>query len=357
MDGDDEWPISLPIGRPEPRAVENDLDGVKQHLEAWRRVRIGTVRRNSANYRSAAEPVEYPSHWELRNPDEWVGACGDREVRQEWAKVEQLLAHAAPIFHEVLIRRRSLWRGRETAEVIKAAELALEIEPGCAEGRPLRMLSLAEIDTKFLERNSSLVTMLLDVRFDGEVSGMGLHRFLDAATEQEHWLLVADLDGGLLPFRRQRVPSSDLRESPLPGKRLIIVENEKSLAQLPKAPQTIAVLGAGFDLGWTEAGWLRGRDVAYWGDIDTWGLEFLGRARSAIPEITPLLMTSDVFDAYEEHAVPEPAHASSEAPSGLSSSERLLYERILCEGRGRLEQEFLPVSLVGQVVSSWVEGE
>ena len=90
----------------------------------------------------------------------------------------------------------------------------------------MRTLSLEGVDTKFFERNARLVTTLLDARYDGEVSQIGLETFLGAVTEGDHWLLVMDLDGTLLPFQKQRVRSSELRDIALPGERLLIVENE-----------------------------------------------------------------------------------------------------------------------------------
>jgi len=353
LSGSQKWPISLPIGRPKPSLLERDLDAVLRHISKWRDIRVGKVVWESSSFRAAAEPIQYPAHWELRDAGEWVAACGDRDVRGEWTRLEALIEKTQPIFHRTLVRRPALWRSRSDTEVAQAAQLAFELEPGCAGGRPLRTISLAGIDTKFFERNKTLITALLDARHDGEAGRLGLHCFLDAASEGENWLLVVDLDGGLLPFRRQRVSSTELGGMRPPGRRLIIVENESSLDQLPSAPETVAVLGAGFDLTWTTAPWLREKTVAYWGDIDSWGLQFLATARQAVPHLTPLLMGAEVFDAHKDCAVREPVHASSKAPRGLTASERALYERLLQEERGRLEQEFLPASLVQESVLKW----
>ena len=73
--------------------------------------------------------------------------------------------------------------------MVQAARVAFMLEPGFAEGRPLRLLSLEGIDTKFFERNARLVTTLLDERFDGEVSRQGLETFLGAIVDGDHWLL------------------------------------------------------------------------------------------------------------------------------------------------------------------------
>jgi hypothetical protein len=185
------------------------------------------------------------------------------------------------------------------------------------------------------------------------VSRIGLETFLGAGLEGDHWLLVMDLDGTLLPFRKQRVRSRELKNVPLPGKRLLIVENETCQHQLPNVPETIAVLGAGFDLGWTEGDWLNSKRIGYWGDIDTWGLQFLANARQALPQLDALMMTPDVYQQYLEAAVPEPIVAGMDAPAGLNFLERSLYRRILMEPRGRLEQEFLSPSFVHNSIRNW----
>ena len=131
----------------------------------------------------------------------------------------------------------------------------------------------------------------------------------------------------------------------MPGERLLIVENESCQHQLPVLSHTIAVLGAGFDLGWTDAGWLSNKKVAYWGDIDTWGLHCLATARKFIRHLDPLLMSSEIFAQFGELAVPEPVVAGTELPEDLTQAEKSLYGRLLHEPRGRLEQEFLPEEL------------
>ena len=105
-----------------------------------------------------------------------------------------------------------------------------------------------------------------------------------------HLVLRIDMDGGLLPFRKQRVASSDLKDVKLPGTRVLIVENETCHHQLPELPSTVAILGAGFDLGWTESSLFDDKQVGYWGDIDTWGLQFLAQARCKIKHLHALLM-------------------------------------------------------------------
>ena len=330
-----------------------DIDAVKRHVSAWRQVRIGKVVWKAVRYRAAADAVEIPTQWRLQKPSEWLDACADHAMRQEFETMAAIVGQTDSLFHSLLVRKRSLWRGNPAAEVAQAARLAMALSPNCAAGRPLRMLSIEGIDTKFFERNAQLVTALLDVRFDGEVSRIGLENFLGAFAEGDHWLLILDLDGSLLPFKQMRVRSSELRATAMPGERLLIVENESCQHQLPALPRTIAVLGAGFDLGWTDADWLLTKKVAYWGDIDTWGLQCLATARRFIRHLDPLLMSPEVFARFRDLAVPEPVVAGKEVPVDLTWSEKNLYTQLLNEPRGRLEQEFLPDELCRTTIHQW----
>jgi len=164
-------------------------------------------------------------------------------------------------------------------------------------------------------------------------------------------ICLADLDGGLLPYSTMRVTSRELCEAGVPGKNLLIVENERSLHQLPeKTMDTVAVLGSGLDVGWTEAAWMLTRQVYYWGDIDTWGLHCLASVRHNSPDVQALMMTLDVFEKFRDYSVPEPSPAESLPSKGLTVSERDLYQRLLVQEKGRLEQEFLPVPFVHQQI-------
>jgi hypothetical protein len=119
-------------------------------------------------------------------------------------------------------------------------------------------------------------------------------------------------------------------------------------------PDTIAILGAGLNLGWLRAPWLQSRQVAYWGDIDTWGLAMLATARSHLAHLQALLMDSECFEAHRHLAVVEPVHAAV-APGGvLLPGEVALDQRLRSLDKGRLEQEFLPVNVVKNAMQHWL---
>lgn len=347
------WPLVVSLAKPPAAlAAGGGWAEVRAHLDAWRRVTVGTVVWEAVAYRGVAEPIEVPVRWVLGSPSEWVAATGNAEVGAEHEALARLVAVAHPRYRRFLVERRGLVLRHPEPEVAAALAVVEQLSEGCAAGAPLRALPVSGVDTKFFERNRQLVVALLDVRFDGVVSELGLEVFLGAAGPDGHWLLVADLDGSLLPYRRLRLTDGDMAADGLPGRRLLVVENERCLHALPPAAGTVAVLGAGLNLGWLGSERLAGHAVGYWGDLDTWGLTMLARARTMRPDLTPLLMNAATFDAHEGRAVPEPRPA--EAPTvGLTPKEQALFERLAGAPRGRLEQELVRRQLVIDTVTRW----
>ena len=365
LGGGTAWPLTLPIGQPDTAVFLNDAAALRSHLQQWRAVEqdgLGHVQWQERRYRGSSDAIAVPTHWQLAKPSQCIAAIrhfkvlGHAQVHSDYARLSTLIAGVErPGFQRLLLRRLVQWRDTPTDAVIAAARMALQLEPGCAQGKPLRALAVQGNDTKFFERHASLLTALLDERFDGEASRQGLVGFLGALPEDDHWLLIAPLAPGLLPFAQMRVRASELLTTPLPGSRILLVENERCLHQLPAPVQdTIAVLGAGLNLGWLAAPWLQERSVAYWGDLDTWGLHMLAIARGYVPHLQALLMDAATFSAHHPLAVTEPVHAPQSACGALHPDEAALAEHLRAQARGRLEQEFLPTDTVHRAVRTWV---
>lgn len=332
------WPQSFNIGKPSARLFSDNIRTVLRHVENWRSVKVGKVDWEPVSYRAGLAPISLPMRWHLRSPSEWIAATDDPSVSQEYAQLEYLVEQVDSSFHALLVAQRSLWLTKPSEEVIATAQLATQLSPGCAQGRPLRLLAEHGVDTKFFERNAILLTKLLDERFEGAASEQGLTTFLDAFEETSHWVLVVPLQPELLPFKRIRLTTSELAETSLPGSRLLVVENEQCVHLLPETlPDTLAVLGAGLDLQWLASAHLAGKQIAYWGDMDTWGLLMLARARHHQPAVEALLMDRELFDQHSlGSAVVEPAKAQELAPEGLMTDEADFYRYLLAQERGRL---------------------
>lgn len=354
MSADTLWPICIRIGKPTAQEIRNDLKKVKNFLASWSGVKTGRVNWMSVAYRGLAEPLNIPESLELASTEEWIESTRNHAIQSEFRKLKGILENTDAIYHDLLIRRRQLVNSMETNDCIKAVEVASLLSPACAAGIPLRGISLAGIDTKFIENNQTLVADLLDIRFDGVVKPIGLEAFLGTIPSDFHWLLVVDLDGDLLPMERIRVRDTELLERELPGKRVLIIENEQCLHLVPKLKDTIAILGAGLNLSWLSASWFDHRILGYWGDIDTWGLTMLATACQMQPGMTPLLMTQEIFfESTADKVVVEPVSAALTPPENLEREQSQLYEHLLAAEKGRLEQEFLPRRTVERELGEW----
>lgn len=340
------WPLKLSIGQPTSSQVLQQAARVQQHIQRWRQVTVGQVVFEHKKYRRFAEAVELPSYWYINSPSEWVQACQDATARDEFVVLSQLISASDSSMHELLVRERSLWRGKPLNELLDTLTLAQKLTPGCAKGQPLRLLSGYGVDTKFVERHHTLLRRLLDTRFAGAASEQGLLNFLDALDEKDHWLLVRPLVEGLLPFQRLRLASTELAQTALPARRILLVENERCEHLLPPLQDCIAVLGAGFDLAWLAGQALEGKQLYYWGDLDTWGLAMLARARQLRPSLQAVMMTQEVFTDYAGFAVHEPQRAGDFDQSYLTPSEQALLAHLQAQTKGRLEQEFIPLKRV-----------
>ena len=358
LTGSDAWPKSYTIGLPSATDMSTTPALVREHISRWKHTSVGDIVWREMNYRASSESISVPSQWILERPSDWVRATAARQVAVDYDLLGYLISHAEPELRDVLIVNLKLLQARSREELLSALELSSKLKPGEAQGRPLRLLAGHGVDTKFFERNRQLLISLLDARYAGEVSEQGLHSFLDATPDGEHWLFVAPLQPGLLPFRIQQVRSQELSTLALDSiraSRILIVENRQCWHSLPQLDDTIAILGSGLDLDWLKAQWLDNKNIAYWGDIDTWGFAMLARARQHRPHLTAILMDRQTFEEHAAgNAVAEAVGAGDEPFDELSKDEQNLYRELLTYSRGRLEQEYLPVKLVHEVLEGWV---
>lgn len=356
----DTWPMQYSIGIPSAADMTTTPGAIRKHVLSWQQVRVGQVAWQDVNYRASSEPIRMPTHWMMERPSDWVLAAADPDIAADYALLEYLTGRAVTELRDALITSLKLLQGRSREELLAAIRLAERLKPGEAQGRPLRLLAGHGVDTKFFERNHQLLVRLLDARFAGEVSEQGLHGFLDAIPDGEHWLLVAPLQHGLLPFKVQQVRSQELARmardaNAIQARRILVVENRQCWHMLPELEDTIAILGSGLDLDWLRADWLENKAIAYWGDMDTWGLAMLARARHHQPQLISILTDQQTFEQHAPgSAVVESVCAGEEPPHGLSADEHTLYRWLLTLERGRLEQEYLPVELVHKALERWV---
>jgi hypothetical protein len=224
----------------------------------------------------------------------------------------------------------------------------------------LRQVDLPGVHSKFIEAHRAVLSELCQAaRSSASVAqddspmdtGGGVsqfarrHGFLDKPTRIRFRVLDAGLR--LLPGQQHRLPDITLDATSfaaleLPVRRVFITENEVNLLAFPPTPGAIVLFGAGY--GWasiSDARWLAGCEIHYWGDIDTHGFAILNQLRSHFEHVQALLMDTPTLLAHEALWGEEPQQVTHDLPR-LRPHERDTYDLLRdnrLRPRLRLEQE------------------
>lgn len=279
---------------------------------------------------------------------------------QRWERRMAPILELDADLYPVLVRHLPTLEQMSEEDTILIARLIEQLHQNIGRESYLRALPLQQVDTKFLENNFTLIADLLDVHLDGAISQAdGLMNWLGCLATPRAWLLVRPL----CPQSRQRLcglpilqlSTQTLRETALPARNILIVENKQSGYGLPPLQDTIAVFGGGANVNWLDAHWLYDKHIAYWGDIDTWGFKILSDARQHLPSLSALMMDSKTFTQFQQRAVPEPSPVYK-LPPNLFAEEIELFDE-LHQGRYRglrLEQERLSSDYIADQLASWL---
>lgn len=215
----------------------------------------------------------------------------------------------------------------------------------------LRQLDTAGVDTKFIEARKSLFMALLDQVLPAEYieSGeFGLRQFesryglLSKPTQIRFRLLDENHTvGGLSDLT---VPVSQFVAMRSKVERVFVTENEINALAFPLVRSSMVVFGGGYGIErLAQAEWLHGRDLVYWGDIDTHGFAILDRLRASMPHARSVLMDAQTLHAHRAAWGNEDSDKRFRGDlSRLTQAEQALFTQLRenVHGEGlRLEQE------------------
>jgi hypothetical protein len=213
----------------------------------------------------------------------------------------------------------------------------------------------ANVHTKFIESNQSIITELLDIIIQNNINlnekefekrfnlkfrePLVRFKILDKNISQNYFSSIDDIS----------IPISQFEKLNLPIKKVLIVENKTTLyttLTLPKMNETIAIFGQGNAVtNIQNAKWLNNITVLYWGDIDAHGFEILSRIRKYFKHTLSVLMDKTTFDKYFENDSGKPTNDTTTL--NLTDDERELYNLLKIKN-WRLEQEKIPFDYVNR---------
>lgn len=360
--GDRSFPISRPLKPPTGNQALDDVAHFHAYIGAWMKwPKAEQVVWEPRKYQQLGEH-SVPVSLKVDSIQALIEALGGDAVERShrWAaRMNPLLEIEQKLF-PVLVKQLPALELLSVTDVELLAKTLLQLKPGMGEGLYRRALPLVGVDSKFVETYQALLVALLDGLHDQQVSMVGgLEPWLCCIPVPNNWLFVRPLcpatRRALAGFSLLKISLDQLLEQPLPGMRILVVENIQSGFALPQLPNTVAVFGGGRNTSWLQAEWLSQKEIGYWGDIDTWGLKILAEVRLRQPHVQALMMDGFTLAAHIERGVDEPS--PTDAPSaGLTLEELDLFESLRARERGvgRLEQERLSQDFIVSRLLAWI---
>lgn len=350
LDGGGNWPMVVGLGPPTEARLRRDPAAVRTWVREWTESALGPLVEFEIRRWPVAGDQHIPVRLNLPGPRDLAWALG---LTAEWDQVADRARRwcdSWPGFSGRLAPFFPVFRDYCAADFTLLGDLLGWLLAHPAPGCYLREIPLPGLDTKWLEAHSREVLRLgLLLRPPASDARPDLATWAGLKTEEPR-LLVRVLDpelravlGGL---GEVRAPVSELARLDWRPSRVLVVENRTSGIALPDLPGTVALIGLGNGVGVLEGlPWLQAVSAWYWGDLDTWGLVILQRARKVLPQLRSVLMDAATLLAFQRLWGQEPSPDTSTACPDLSPAEADVLEG-LRQGRWgdrvRLEQERIP---------------
>jgi hypothetical protein len=227
----------------------------------------------------------------------------------------------------------------------------------------LRQIDVEGVDTKFVERHQRLLDDLLSIllppeRVDTAFSHGDFARRFGFRPKPGYTRLRLLSPSPAWPagISEVRLRTEELATLAIEAATVFVVENEVTYLAFPDVPDAIVIFGSGFGLTLLDdLPWLHGRQIVYWGDIDTHGFDILNRLRSRFVHVESILMDRDTLLGHPRQWVTEPTPTNRPLPH-LSPAEAALYHDLIEDRYGehvRLEQERVRFSRLQSALRPW----
>ena len=360
-----DFPIEIPLKPPTGKQALTDIVHFHAWMQAWGDVLLPDgvdISWELRQYRELAAQ-HTPVNVRLRSMQALIAWLGPAAIARSqcWEQRMRPILDYDQSLYPVLVKHLTALENMAQPEADLIAQALPQFRPGMGNGDYLRALPLVGVDTKFVETHQTLLGDLLDVLHTGAISNSGgLCHWLNCRQKPDNWLWIRPLcpltRSALAGLPLLRLDAETLRTHPLPGKRILVVENLESGYALPPLAGTVAVFGGGKNIAWMDADWLHDRQIAYWGDIDSWGLQILADARRLQPHLQALLMDEATLRKHQHHMTHESSPCES-LPENLTIVEQQVFQRLRdrAYGNTRLEQERLAADYVASSLGAWAE--
>lgn len=360
----DLFPRRLRLAAPTPAEWSERFEAARawtRELESCPHLRL---EKKTVRHRTLGEN-DFPIEAWIDSPESAVRWIGRLAEFRRFAEIVEATRTRCPAGLPWLVRRPL--DALELAESwSRLLDVALWLRHNPRPGIYLRELDLPGIDTKFVEAHRFALTGLLDLvlpagAIDASMSGTSRFEarfgFREKPTRIRFRLLdPAGMPGAFGGASDLEFEASAFAEWDPPGiEQVFVVENETTFLAMPRHPRALVVFGAGYGMGpLGSARWMRGRDLRYWGDLDTHGFAILDEFRRWFPEVRSILMDHPTLLAHRQQWTTEPKPSRRDLQR-LTPDERAIYDDLRDRKWGRdirLEQERIRFGLVRKAIGT-----
>jgi len=282
--GEKSFPIRISLKPPTGKQIFNDLKGYQAFISEWQSCSFQKLVKWEKKTSNAIETQLMPVALVINNVGELIDYLDKIHITTRWEKVIECIVSYSDLLYKPLILNIEKVEKLSLDDAELIVKTLKQLKPKIGRGLYLRALPLIGVDTKFLESNETIISILLDALTRNSVSDSGnLSNWLGCNSTPNGWLYIRPLcetTEKKLGFPILQLPSNSIQATPLPADNIIVIENVQSGLALPKLKNTIAVFGGGKNVSWLRSNWLKSKNVAYWGDIDSWGLVSLMMLRA-----------------------------------------------------------------------------
>ena len=228
------------------------------------------------------------------------------------------------------------------------------------------------VHTKFIEHNKGILIELLNAilptesinheyntakdfekRFGLKFNQSQIRlRILDRNISEKYLLGLTDIE----------VTEEEFNNLKIPCLRVLIFENKTNFSNLmnfltlPQLENSIGIFGSGYKISdLKNATWLAEKEIFYWGDIDTHGMQILSQMKGYFPQTKSILMDFETLNNFKADWDRGESIKVADLPN-LNSDERELFEFVKADNIStiRLEQEKISQEYVIKKIQSFL---
>ena len=353
--GEAVFPLEIPFSKPSGRTLGNDYGKVRDWIAALDRCSKPVkgsgylLDYKTVNHKQLGQQ-RLPDRIYFENRDDWLSYIGCQAAFRQFDEIAGMTKRQLPDAMPFLFEKplKVLEYAEDWHKLIKVCRY-FQINP--RPDRYIRQLDIQGVDTKFIETRKGILTDLLTLSLDDDDYETSVTGLAENGFERRFGLRY---DEPLIRFRLLDRAESGVSDMSVPLSQFVepvgdittvyITENKINGLCFPAVEKAMVVFGLGYGIrSLNQVDWLKGKEIVYWGDIDTHGFSILSGVRQHFPRTESLLMDQTTLDQHKHLCVQEPdAKRYKGELNNLTAEESELFNALKDNRQGvnlRLEQE------------------